>query len=299
MNQHASQTVFLNTGHCIIQCLSCLWFRVGVWRPATCWSQQTDRSVWQVSGASSVWSVTDRGPGLSMTSHSTASKCCHGSVLRCCSRYCAAFLYSHINTLCPFSASFESSTSFSSKWKGNRSEMVIRLSGNFICQCFFLRICKGMTLGQTSIALASQPVNWQMDMCPSRTCQPHRWSSTICQSPINALAKLKEPYHYTFHIHFVFTDAAWEAKWNGAVFAGHHHNPTRGTLTETVSLWGWLWDLRGSRSWRYSPLQRRALLLLLSRTPLQSDVLPVFPRLRWVMSTARPRKEVGLSLICA
>lgn len=173
-------------------------------------------------------------------------------------------------------------------------------------QMFFLRIYKATTLGQTSIALVSQPVNWQMDMCPSRTCQLHRWGETnqlpvnhpsmLCQLKTFKNCSIKEPYLYTFNIHFIFTDAAWEAKWNGAVFAGHHHYTTRGTLTETVSLWGWLWDLRGSRSRRYSPLQRRALLLV-SRTPLQQDVLPTFPRLCRAVSTAGPRKEVGLSLI--
>lgn len=43
---------------------------------------------------------------------------------------------------------------------------------------FFPRTCRATTLGQTSTALGLQPVNWQTDMCPLKTCQLHRWSET-------------------------------------------------------------------------------------------------------------------------
>lgn len=140
----------VDVGQSDIRCLDCLWLCVGVWRPATCWSQRTDRSACRVCGASSVWSVMAREPKLFTTSLSTASRCCPGSAPRCCSRYSSSFLhkqaYYKIPSL-PKSASsrvqiqqlllLNCTVTLSVQLQGNRGDMGVKLTINFICMFFW------------------------------------------------------------------------------------------------------------------------------------------------------------------
>lgn len=147
--------LYLNLSKCMNPNYLC--FCVGAWRPAMCWSQQTDRSAWQVCGASSAWSVMAREPKWFTTFPSTASRCCPGWAPRCCSRYYISPQWSII-----WYCLFPGWTGF---WKCSQ---VSRL------WIVFVRTCRATTPGQTSTASASQPVNWPTDTYPSKTCQLHR-----------------------------------------------------------------------------------------------------------------------------
>lgn len=74
-----------------IDYLKCFGY-AGVWRPATFWSLQMDKSACQVCGASLASFDMAKGPKWSTTSPSIALTCCRGLVPKCCNRY---YIFQH------------------------------------------------------------------------------------------------------------------------------------------------------------------------------------------------------------